>query len=656
MTLAAGCVLALGAANARAQTTQDLKRMSLEELLNVDVTTVSRAPEPTMSVPAAVFVITADDIRRSGAQSIPEALRLAPGVQVARINAGTWAIGMRGFADRLARSMLVLIDGRAVYSPLFAGTYWETQDTLLEDVDRIEVIRGPGGTLWGANAVNGIINIITKPASATAGTLASAGAGSSERGFLGVRYGGRAGEAWNYRVYGKAFDRTSQFHSDGLDFDGLRLGQGGFRADWNPTSRRGVTLQGDVYDARLGERPTVTSYTAPYANTSDLDAPLSGGDLLTRWSDGLGRAGSFQLQAYYSRTSRSELPVTEKRDTADLDFQQRPPRWRGHQITWGAGYRVTSGDIVAVAPTAFFPPRRTDNLFSWFAQDELSVVPRVRVTLGSKFEHNGYSGFEVQPSIRLLWTPTARQAAWAGVTRAVRTPSRVETDYTTTSLVSATGPVFVRLIPDPAFVPEKLTAYQAGYRVQPAAPMFLSLASFYNRIDDVLSTEATPAFTEPAADPVRVVIPVTFGNGLEGASYGAELSADVRPGARWRLTGSYSLLVIQLSKKPGSGDVSQERRNEGQSPRHQLQVQSSVDLPRGWMIDAFLRHISRLPASQVPAYTTFDLRAAWRATPALEVALAGQDLGQAHHLEWPSGASANIEIRRSAYLSITWRR
>ena len=252
--MAAGSLLAL-ASTTSAQTTQDLKRMSLEELANVSVSTVSRGLEPTRLVPAAIHVITQDDIRRSGARSIPEALRLAPGVQVARISAGTWAIGIRGFADRLARSMLVLIDGRAVYSPLFAGTYWETQEVLLDDIDRIEVIRGPGGTLWGANAVNGIINIITKPASASDGIMVLAGGGSQERAFAAARYGAAAGDAWHYRMYGKAFDRASEFHPDGHDYDGQRLGQGGFRADRTPPGGRSLTIEGDVYDARLGYTP-----------------------------------------------------------------------------------------------------------------------------------------------------------------------------------------------------------------------------------------------------------------------------------------------------------------------------------------------------------------------------------------------------------------
>jgi iron complex outermembrane receptor protein len=332
--------------------------MSLEELLNIQITTVSRLPEQTMRVPAAVYVITSEDIRRSGATSIPEALRLAPGLQVARITGGTWAVGVRGFADRLARSILVLIDGRAVYSPLFAGTYWETQDTLLEDIDRIEVIRGPGGTLWGANAVNGIVNIITKSANDTQGLYVNGGGGSEERGLGAVRFGAASGR-FRYRGYFKALDRGPEFHSDGNEYDGWRVAQGGFRGDWALRNDRTMTVQGDVYDGRLGERPSVASYTSPFTSASNIRAPLSGGDVLARIANNPAGASSYQLQAYYDHTSRDEIPVGEDRHTVDVDFQHAWRGWKNHVITSGAGYRVTSGRITAVAPTVFTPTTRT---------------------------------------------------------------------------------------------------------------------------------------------------------------------------------------------------------------------------------------------------------------------------------------------------------
>jgi iron complex outermembrane receptor protein len=639
---------------ASAQSTQDLKRMSLQELLDINVTTVSRTPEPAIGVPAAVFVLTQEDIRRSGATSIPQLLRLVPGLQVARISGGTWAIGIRGFADRLARSMLVLIDGRAVYSPLFAGTYWESQDTLLADIDRIEIIRGPGGTLWGANAVNGIINIITKPATDTQGVYVRAGGGSEDRGFASLRYGGATGSG-AFRAYFKAFDRASEYHADGNDYDGWQAAQGGFRGDWTLSSGRLLTLQGDAYDGRLGERPTVTQYTPPYAVTTNVQAPIAGANVLARLASTPSSRDSFQLQAYYDRTSRDEMPIGETRDTGDVDFQYSLHRWVRNAITWGAGYRITSGRISAVSPSAILPERRSDNLFTAFAQDEFAIVPdRWQITVGSKFEHNAYSGFEMQPTARSLWSVDRTNTLWAAVTRAVRTPSRVETDYTTTSLVSPAVPTFVRLEPNPSFTSENLVAYEAGYRFRPGARLYLTASAFYNHLYDTLSTEALPAFVE-AGPPPRLVLPVDFANGLHGSSRGAEFTADYRPAPWWRVTGNYSYVFVSMSRNPDSRDVSQEKHYEGAIPHHQVQAGSSFDVRR-WSFDWFFRYISDLPASSVPAYDASDFRVARRFGAGFEIAVVGQDLFAAHHLEWPSGAGAGIQIQRAAYAQATWSR
>ena len=635
---------------------RELKRMSLEELMAIEITTVSRVPERTAAVPAAVYVITQDDIRRSGATSLPEVLRLAPGIQVARLDASRYAIGMRGFADRLARSMLVLVDGRAVYSPLFAGTYWEVQDTLLEDIERIEVIRGPGGTLWGANAVNGIINIVTKQAGDTQGTLVTANLGSNAFGPVGVRYGGSAGSRFRFRAYGKAFQRDAQFHPDDVDYDDWRMIQGGFRGDWSLPRSRTVTVQGDAYAVRLGQRVALPTLTPPFARVSTRDAPLSGGNLLARWSGPVGGQGAFQLQTYYDRTSRDELPVAETRDTFDVDFQHRRHLWTRHDLVWGLGYRVTAGRISAVQPTAFSPEDRSDNLYGAFVQDDIALVPeRLRVIFGTKVEHNAYSGFEIQPSGRIVWTLDSANTLVASVTRAVRTPSRVETDYTTTSLANPAIPAFVRLRPNQEFRSEELVAYEMGYRARPVDRLYVTFSGFHNQLENALSTELLASFVETAPPPPRLILPVTFANGLTGKSYGLEVAGDVRPATWWRWTANYSYLQIEVSRKPGSADVSQERRYEGLAPHHQVQIRSSLDLPRGFEFDWFLRYTSELTAGPVPAYTTSNARLSWQAAPRLEVALVGQDLHQPRHLEWPSGAGANVQVQRSGYVSVTWR-
>lgn len=654
--VAAAFVAVLAAVSASAQTPspQDLKRLSLEELLRVEISTVSRVPEPSTSVPAAVFVLTPDDIRRSGATSLPEILRLVPGMQVAQQDAARYAIGIRGFADRLSRSMLVLIDGRAVYSPLFAGTYWEVQDTMLQDIERIEVIRGPGGTLWGANAVNGIVNIITKRAADTQGTLVTATAGSSLRGPVGIRYGGRAGAQGSFRAYAKAVDREPQFHADGAAYDTNDMVQGGFRADWTLGPSRSVTLQSDIYRAGLGQVVSETLTAPPFTQVSTRDADLSGGNLLARYG-AHAFGGDYQVQTYYDRTRRDERPVGETRDTLDVDFQQRRRAGTRHDIVWGAGYRVTRGRIRAVSPTAFVPDERTDNLYTAFAQDDYAVAPnRLRLIVGTKFEHNDYSGFEVQPSARTIWTIDSANTVFAAVTRAVRTPSRVETDYTTTSLAVASVPAFVRLLPNPAFVPEELTAYELGYRVRPVSRLYLTASSFINDLQHAESTELLPAVVESTPPPARVILPVMFANGLHGHSYGLELTSDIRPVSWWRATVNYAFLRIQMTRNPGSVDVSQERRDEGLSPHHQLQIGSSLDLPGRTSFDWFFHFNSQLPAGPVPAYGMSTLRFAWQPRPQLDVALIGENLQSGHHLEWPAGAGGNVQIERRAHLTVTW--
>jgi iron complex outermembrane receptor protein len=638
-------LILLGAARVSAQTVtpQDLKRLSLEELMRVEVSTVLRAPEPTTAIPAAVFVITQDDIRRSGATSLPEVLRLAPGVQVARIDAARYAIGIRGFADRLARSILVLIDGRAVYSPLFAGTYWEVQDTVLEDIERIEVIRGPGGTLWGANAVNGIINIVTKRAQDTHGILASATVGTTLLGPAGVRYGREIGSK-HFRLYGKGFDRDG-FSSD--DYDAWRMGQAGFRADWSQPSSRTFTVQANAYAAELGQRYNAPLTAPPFSQATIRVAGLSGVNALARVVAPFG-GGEFQFQTYYDRTSRDERPVAETRDTVDFDVQHRRLLARRHQVVWGAGYRVSNGRITATPPTQFFPPDRTDHLFTAFAQDDVALVPgRLRLVFGTKIEHNGYSGFEIQPAARLMWTVNDAHAVFGSVTRAVRTPSRVETDYTTTSVSNPAVPAFVRLLPNPEFVPEELTAYEAGYRVRPHASLYVTAASFFNDHDETLSTELLTPFVETMPPPDRLILPVMFRNGLHGNSYGLELTADYRPVSWWRWTGNYSFVRIQMTRDPGSTDL-QELRYERQTPRHQVFLQSSLDLPKGILVDWMFRYASELP---VAAYGTSDVRIAWTPDPRFEIALVGKDLHEPSHVEWAGG----LPIERRAYVSVTWR-
>ena len=321
---------------------QALKSLSLEQLSNIEITTATRAPESAFRTPAAVYVITGDDIKRAGVTNIPDALRLAPGIEVAQVDSGKWSVGIRGFGSRLSRSVLVLIDGRTVYTTLLAGTYWEVQDTLLEDIDRIEVIRGPGGTIWGPNAINGVINIITKSSTETHGTYATVGSGNVEQGFASFRQGGASASGLNYRVYGKAFTRAPAYHLDHRNFDDWRSGQGGFRMDWGSADKNAFSLQGDIYKMTFGESVVGTSYTAPFSRLFDANADLSGGNILGKWSRTFSKTNNIQVQAYYDRTNRREPNFGDVRDTFDVDFIQHLRAGR-HDFTWGAGARFSFG-------------------------------------------------------------------------------------------------------------------------------------------------------------------------------------------------------------------------------------------------------------------------------------------------------------------------
>lgn len=657
MILLTAALLLFGATPALAQSVEELRRLTLAELMKIEVSTVTRVPETIVRIPAAVFIITADDIRRAGATSIPEALALAPGMQVARIDSARWSIGMRGFPDRLARAMLVLIDGRAVYSPLFAGTYWEVQDTMLEDIERIEVIRGPGGTLWGANAVTGIINIVTKSSKTTDGLLVSGGTGGPiERGFGGIRFGDSFGDSGAYRAYVKATHRGPQFRAGGTsDVDDWTMVQGGFRSDWGDLANRAFTLQGDTYRATLGQRVPLVSYEPPFSQTILREAPLTGANVLFRWTEALNAQTRLQVQSYYDRTSRDEIPVAETRNTFDVDAQVTDRRWPRHAITWGAGFRVTSDDIRPVGLSEFSPRARTDGLFSAFAQDEFELRPgRLNATFGVKFEHNEYSGAEWQPSARLAWTPSRLHTFIASATRAVRTPSRVETDYSTVGLANPAIPAFIRLQPNPAFVPEEVVAYEIGYRFSPALPLYLTWSGFYNQHDNTLSTDLLTPFVEAGGPgPERLILPVTFANGLHGRSYGAETTADWRMFPWWRLTANHSFIRIEMTKDPGGLDISQELRYERQTPYHQVQLQSSFDLPRNFTLDWLLRYASDLRAGGIDAFATSNLRLGWQVSPRLEVAVVGRDLHDSPHAEW---IGSQFQVRRSGFVQVVYRR
>jgi iron complex outermembrane recepter protein len=665
-------MLACGAACSAASTRQDdqqtakeLKQLSLEQLSNIEITTTSKGPTNAFRTPAAVYVITGEDIRRSGVRTIPDALRLAPGVEVAQIDSDKWSIGIRGFGSRLSRSVLVLIDGRTVYTTLLAGTYWEVQDTLLADIDRIEVIRGPGGTIWGPNAVNGVINIITKSAAETQGTRVEAGGGNVEQGFANFRYGGATQGGLNYRVYGKWFTRGPMYHPDGRNFDDWRGGQGGFRTDWNRGVKNHFTVEGDLYKQEDGESVVATSYTAPYSQVIDANAHLSGGNILGRWTHDISNGNDIQVQAYYDRTNRHEPNFADVRDTFDIDYVQHA-RITRNDFTFGFGARFSRGtDTQVVSGLTFNPAQRTDKLITGFIQDEFAIVPqRLSLTVGTKLLHTNFTNFEPEPSARLLWTPNDRMTFWAAATQAVRTPSDAEHDFYLSGFLGFAPdgtPFFARFNANRNFRPEHMNGFELGYRQLISKKLFVDVATFYNHYNDLFSEDITgPPYLETTPPPAHYLLPAEFGNGLMGNTKGFEISPEWRPSTFLRLRGSYSYLHMNIEKSPGSMDIGTSPQIMGSSPQHQVAATSSFNLPSAFSFDLDFRFVSSLPFQKVPAYSTADARFAKRFRHGFELAVVGRNLLQPHHPEFgtdpgvPPNDITLVGIRRSAYLELTW--
>jgi len=646
-----------------------LKNLSLEELSQIEVTSPSKEPTPAFRSPVAIYVITGDDIRRSGVTTIPDALRLAPGVEVAQIDGSKWSIGIRGFGTRLSRSVLVLIDGRTVYTPLFAGTYWEVQDTLLEDIDRIEVIRGPGGTIWGPNAVDGVINIITKSTKETKGVFASTGGGNVEQGFFNFRYGGGGdgGDGPTYRVYAKGFTRGPEDHPDGNDFDAWRGIQGGFRIDWAGGGRDAFTLQGDAYKQEDGEQVTATTYTPPSTQNVEGYEQLSGANLLFKWKRTLSEGNDFQLQAYYDRTNRLEPNLGEDRDTGDIDLLARTKLGTRQELLYGAGARISDGRFdEVVSGLVFYPLHRTDYLISAFLEDDINLVTgKLMLTLGSKLLRTNYAGINFQPSIRLMWTPDDKQTFWASFTHALRTPSDAEDDFYLSSFIGETPggtPIFARFNANPNFAPEQLNAYEVGYRRLIGKNLFVDVAGFFNHYHDLFSEDITGGFSiqttlpfpAPAPPPTYLLLPAQFQNDLYGVTYGGEIAPEWRPATFWRLRGSYAFLRISLkqalTKEIAIGPAS----DNGSSPQHQASFDSSFDISKKLQLDLIFRYVSALPDQRVRAYSTGDARMGYRLGKHLGFSLVGQNLFQPGHVEYLGDPGGPVAIKRSVYASLSW--
>jgi iron complex outermembrane receptor protein len=644
-----------------------LKQLSVEQLMNLEVTSVSKQPEALLQAPAAIQVITGEEIRRSGATSLPEALRLADNLEVAQESSHDWAISARGFDANLANKLLVLIDGRAVYTPLYGGVLWNVQDYLLEDIDRIEVISGPGGTLWGANAVNGVINIITKNAKDAQGLYAEAAGGKEIQGLAGVRYGTEIAPDVYLRVYGKYTDHGDEVTEDGANAnDSWHMGRGGFRLDTDSSGADKLTLQGDIYNGTED-------------NGAIGGGAQSGGNVLGRWTRTLSGDSAMSLQAYFDHTYQSQpaaasapgpyysgfpaASLTDTLDTYDLDFQHHFTLGDRHRVIWGLGYRATREVDEDLSIIRFASPALDQSLYSGFLQDEATLGETVHLIVGSKIEHNDYTGFEVEPNTRLQWNVAPRQFLWAAISRAVRTPSRYDRDLEVPSgFIDAPPPYQLPaydLKGNPDFRSETVIAYESGYRAEFGTKLSGSLSLYYNDYNDLRSTTATPTTAF-----YFLPYPIIFENNLEGETHGFELSMTYQVLDGWRLRGGYDLLIEDIHVKPGQVDATN-ATNETADPEQQWSVRSSLDLPRNLQLDTALRwvdqfHINNGPVGGpvvgiVPSYFELDTRLSWHATERLELSLLGQNLLHPYHLEYGFPSPARGAIERTVLAKIAWR-
>lgn len=635
----------------------ELVLLSLEDLMTLEVTSASRKAQSLADTAAAAFVITNEDIRRSGVTNIPDALRMVPGVTVARIDSSKWAVTVRGFNGRFARKLLVLIDGRSAYSPLFSGVFWDAQDTLLEDVERIEIIRGPGATIWGANAVNGVINIITKKAADTTGGLVVAGAGNYERGFGAVRYGADIGDWGAVRAYGKYFNRNELKAEDGRPADdGWDMGRGGFRMD-GKSGQNSFTLQGDIYNGT--ERETITfpdlaSLATGYMTARTANTTVGGGNILSRWTRSLADDAELSLQLYYDRNKRY-IPqlFSDTTDSFDLDLLHRF-RWGGRNDTvWGGGFRFIDERITGSDTLSFNPADRNERLYSAFLQDDITIVQdKLHLIIGSKFEHNVYTGFELQPSGRLIWTPTERLSLWSAVSRAVHTPSRGESDnllkqFAFPNPAGPPNPPMIIAVQGPGNLKaEVLMAYEAGVRIKASDRFTVDLAGFYNNYRRLIGVETPTGPQFVPGPPSYLVLTNTLRNKDRGETWGGELAADWQAAEPWRLALAYS--YIDVSEMAGE-----------RPPSHQVSLRSQLELAKNIELDFWGRYVGASRDylnNSLSGYLNLDVRLGWRPVKTLELSLVGRNLLHQRQQEFrpefiqtvPSGTG------REVYGKVSW--
>ncbi len=688
----------------------ELLNLSLEELISLDVpdvTSVSRKKQRLMDSAAAVYVITSEDIQRSGVTSIPEALRMVPGMQVARMNGNTWSISTRGFNYIFANKLLVLIDGRTVYSPLFSGVNWDVQDTILEDIARIEVIRGPGAALWGANAVSGVINIITKHAGDTQGGLLTTGFGSEEKAFATYRYGGEMGEDAYFKTYYKVFHRDGMLNFDGSDAaDDWKIHRAGFRTDWKATNGADVTVQGDIYTGST--RPPMKVYAGleeVVKINPNLSRDQKGGNLIGNWKYKYDNSSDISLKAYYDRYENYDYRAISKRDMGDIEFQHHFKPWEKHDLIWGGSFRITQYNLSDMNQIELKGGSRTDRLYSAFIQGDITFNPEWNLTFSSRFEHNSFTGFEVQPNARVTWKATENRTFWSSVSRAVKTPSISETSVTSREFIYVNFPISKDVDPrsrmaisgNPSLKSEELLALEFGYREQFNDIFRIDITTFLNKYDNLLSyINSNPGECDRFPDDTTKVmvtdiygklIPVcslgqksingenvhvveysaTLDNKLSATAFGFEITADWQVKDWWKLQFNYSYFGIDASRPQEPINENYLVENEGLledlSASHTANFRSSINLPNQWYFDFWIRYIDKITEAhfqskgKAKAYTNTDIRIAKKYGDNLEISLIGQNIFDRSRLEFDeifSGQSPT-EVERAWYLQLRWQ-
>jgi iron complex outermembrane recepter protein len=641
----------------------DLTALQIEDLMNVDVTSASKKQQKLSKVPAAVFVISKEDIHRSGATDIPDLLRMVPGLDVAQVNPGVWAISARGFNGQYASTLLVLIDGRSVYTPTFSGVYWDAQDVPLDSIERIEIIRGPGAAIWGANAVNGVINIITSNALETQNGIATATGGTLEHGSGMMRYGGLIGSHGAYRVFADSFQMGHFLTPDHQDAeDNWYRFHGGFRVDTNISATDSLTVEGEGVRGNEGERTTtIVSLLPPVNATLDLRDRFSGWDVLARWKRTASSGSESSLQIYFDRSNRGDTTYGLGLNTLDFDFQHQQAWGRRQDLVWGLGYRVSSDHTAITFRSQFTPQDLTTQIFSAFVQDEIAIRPdRLYVTLGTKVEHAHYNGFNLQPTARVTWTPDSRNMLWADVSGAQATPSR---DFTSIRFNYAVYPgpgnlpVLLSLIGNPNQKNESLIATEAGFRKQISDKISFDSTIFFNRYHDIVSEEPGSPILETNPPPVHLLEPIYLANLLYGETHGIEMFANLKLADRWTISPGYAFLTMHLHRDANSMDVTTGPETEGGLPSQQAQLRSNVNLAWHWQWTTSAYFVGRLPAPGIPSYTRLDTNLAWQLSDKISLVLAGQNLMRDLHQEYSGPDLTRLPslVPRSAYARLTWR-